>query len=227
MVWRAIHWAAVAILILGIPGADAAQPKRVLLIHSFGPEFAPYNYFSNLFRTDLGQQLQGKVDFYEVSVESARFAETENEGAFVQYVLALFKDRPLDLVVTIGAPAVRFAQRYRRDLFPSTPMLVTAVDQRRLDASTLQANDAIVPVRLDFPLSIENILQVLPDTKHVALVIGDSPLEKYWVNEISRELEPFKNRLEFEWLTALSFEAILRRAARLPPRSTIFFVMSM
>jgi signal transduction histidine kinase len=225
MVWRAFHWAAVAILILGIPSADAAQPKRVLLIHSFGPEFAPYSYFSNLFRTDLGQQLQGKVDFYEVSVESARFAETENEGAFVQYVLALFKDRPLDLVVTIGAPAVRFAQRYRRDLFPSTPMLVTAVDQRRLDASTLQANDAIVPVRLDFPLSIENILQVLPDTKHVALVIGDSPLEKYWVNEISRELEPFKNRLEFEWLTALSFDAILRRAARLPPRSTIFFVM--
>jgi hypothetical protein len=75
-------------------------------------------------------------------------------------------------------------------------MFLTAVDQRRLDASTLQANDAIVPVRLDFPLSIENILQVLPDTKHVALVIGDSPLEKYWVNEISRELEPFKNRLE-------------------------------
>jgi signal transduction histidine kinase len=225
MSWRTVHLVAAAIFMLAVPTAEAAQPKRVLLIHSFGPEFAPYSYFSGAFRTNLGRELHGQLDFYEVSVESARFADNEKEGAFLQYVMALFKNRPLDLVVTIGALAVQFAQRYRQSLFPATPLLVTAVDQRRLIGSTFEPKDAVVAVKLNLPLAIENILQALPDTKRIAVIIGNSPLEKYWANEIRRELEPFKKRVDFEWLDGLSFEAILRRSASLPPHSAIFFVM--
>jgi hypothetical protein len=58
---RSFYLAAVAIFILATSSAEAAQPKRVLLIHSFGPEFAPCNYFSSLFRTPtLGRNCRGK-----------------------------------------------------------------------------------------------------------------------------------------------------------------------
>ena len=41
MILRLVH--ALCLLALRIPGAAAAEPKRILVIHSFARDFAPYN----------------------------------------------------------------------------------------------------------------------------------------------------------------------------------------
>ena len=75
--------------------------------------------------------------------------------------------------------------------------------------------------------AIENILRVLPDTKNVAVVVGNSPIEKYWKEEIGREVKPLANRIAFTWYDDLSFEDILKHAAALPPQSAIFWELMM
>ena len=137
-------------------------------------------------------------------------------------VRCLPSDR-LDLIVSIGAPAAGFVQRHRQQLFATTPMVFTAVDQRRIQYSDLTDNDAVVAVRIDYLAAIENILQVLPDTKHVAVVVGASPVEQFWRKEIAREVKPLEGRVEFTWYNDLSFEDILKQAAALPPHSAIFW----
>jgi hypothetical protein len=72
------------------------------------------------------------------------------------------------LIISPGAPAAGFVQRHREQLFPITPMLYTAVEQRRVRYSSLTENDAVVPLVHDFAAVFENILRVLPDTKTVA-----------------------------------------------------------
>jgi hypothetical protein len=52
--------------------ASAASPKHVLLLHSYGREFTPFNTFSGTFRTALGEQLNGPVEFHDVALESTR-----------------------------------------------------------------------------------------------------------------------------------------------------------
>ena len=64
---------------------------------------------------------------------------------------------------------------------------------------------------------------MLPDTKNVAVVVGNSPIEKYWREEIGREVKPFADRIAFTWYNDLSFEDILKHAAALPPHSAIFW----
>jgi signal transduction histidine kinase len=102
-------------------------------------------------------------------------------------------------------------------------MLLTVVDQRRVQYSVLTANDAVVAVAINYFGAIENILRVLPDTKTVAVVVGNSPIEKYWKEEIGNEVKPFANRLAFIWYNDLSFEDVLKHAAALPPQSAIFW----
>ena len=53
-------------------------------------------------------------------------------------------------------------------------MVFTAVEVRRVQYTALTTNDAVVAVRTDHLPVIQNILHVLPDTKHVAVVIGIS-----------------------------------------------------
>jgi len=77
------------------------------------------------------------VDLYEVSLEMARLPQPTEEAPLVDYIRALFAGRDLDLVVAVGAPAARFFQKHRPQFFPSTPLLITAADQRTFSEGAL------------------------------------------------------------------------------------------
>jgi signal transduction histidine kinase len=221
--WSRQLWLAV-IFLFAVLGPAAAQPKRVLLLHSFGPNFVPWTFFSGQFREEFIRQSPNAIDLYEASLDSARFAQLEEQEPIVDYLQSLFAERKLDLIVTVGAPAARFVQRYRGRFFPSTPIVIGSQEQRVIDKDALTGNDAVVSVTLDFPKWIEHILQVLPKTSHIAWAVGASPLERSWTEEFRRVSLPFANRVTFEWFNDLSFEDMLKRVAALPPNSAIFYV---
>jgi len=213
-----------AILLLAMTGAAFSEPKRVMLLHSFGRDFAPWNEYARTIREELGQQSKEPVDIFEASLATARFAEDE-EGPFVDYLHALFVKRQLDLVIAIGAPAANFLQRQRQKLFPSVPAVYTGLEQRRVPFYALTENDAVVAVSIDLPGAIGSMLRLLPETTNVAVVIGNSPIEKYWLGQMQEAIQPFEGRATFTWFNELSLEEMLQRAATLPPRTAIYFVL--
>ena len=152
--------------------ALAAEHKRVMLLHSFGQDFKPWSEYAKDIRAELKRQSPWPLDIIENSLVTARFSDEDPEAPFVEYLTALFAKRPLDVIVSIGAPAADFVQRHRRRLFPTTPMVLTAVDQRRVQYSNLTANDVAVAVNINYLSAFENILRVLPDTKDVIVVVG-------------------------------------------------------
>ena len=208
---------------LGCSAGIAAESKRVMLLHSFGSDFKPWSEYAKSIRTELKQQSPWPLDITEHSLVTARSPDEDPEAPFVEYLRALFAKRPLDLIVSIGAPAAAFVQRHRQRLFTATPMVFTAVDQRRVQYSSLTANDAVVALRINYLSAFENILQVLPDTKNVIVVVGTSPIEQFWKEAIGKEVEPLANRIKLSWTDELSFEALLKQASALPPHTAIFW----
>ena len=205
--------------------AVAAEHKSVMLLHSFGPYFEPWNEYAQDIRAELGRQSPWPLDIIDNSLVTARFSDENPEAPFVEYLSALFAKHPLDVILSIGAPAAVFVQRHRQRLFPDTPMVIAAVEQRRVQYSSLTANDAVVADRINFLAAIENILQVLPDTKDVMVVVGTSPIEKFWKDAIGKELEPLANRINLSWTDELSFEALLKQTSALPPHTAIFWAI--
>ena len=216
-------WLALTMFLFAAAAPAAAEPKRVLLLHSFGPQFVPWVFFAGQFREDLFKLSPDKIDLYEASLEAARFQEPDEQRPFVDYLTALFGSRKLDLIVTIGAPATVFVQKYRAQVFPSTPLLMGGPEQRTINYAALTRYDAPVAATLDIKKLIENIFKVLPDTTHIAWVVGASPLEKFWVDELRRSSEPFADRVSFESFNELTFEDMLKRISKLPPHSAAFF----
>jgi signal transduction histidine kinase len=223
MGWARNAWMAVTLLVFAAGNVTAAEPKRVLLLHSFGWNFQAEDAFGDYLRTDLAEKSPYPLDRYEVMLEIARFSDREQDEAFVGYLRALFATRPPDLIVTMVSPAARFIQRHRQDLFPSTPVIFAALDARAIADGTLTANDTIVSVSTDQRAYIENILKTLPGTTTVAAVIGDAPIERFWVKELREVIQPYENRINFIFLNELSFGDMLARVAALPPRSAIYY----
>jgi signal transduction histidine kinase len=209
--------------IAAISSADTAETKRVMLLHSFGRDFKPWSDYARSIREELERQSRWPLDITDHSLVTARSSDEDPEPAFVEYLRALLAKRPLDLVVSIGAPATAFVQRHRERLFAATPMVLTAVEQRRIQWSRLTANDAAVPVWINYRAAFENILQVLPATKNIIVVVGTSPIEKFWKDAIGKEAEPLAGRIAFSWTDHLSFGDLLKQAAALPPNTAIFW----
>jgi signal transduction histidine kinase len=208
---------------LACPTALAVEPKQVMLLHSFGRDFKPWSEYARTIRIELNRQSPWPLDITEHSLVTARSPDEDPEVPFVEYLRALSAKRSPDIIVSIGAPAAEFVQRHRRQLFANTPMVFTAVEQRRVQFSSLTENDAVVAVRINYLAAFENILQVLPNTKDVVVVVGASPIERFWKEAIAKDVEPLANRVKLSWTDDLSFEALLKHASALPPQSAIFW----
>ncbi|MBR0960060.1 sensor histidine kinase [Bradyrhizobium japonicum] len=210
------------VLLLTMANEAMSEPRRVLFLHSYGRELGPWNDVARSVHDELIRQYPGPIDFFESSLATARDPDSDSVP-FVEYLSTLFTNRKLDLVITNGAPAADFIRKYRQQLFPEIPALFTGLQHRRAPPDRPSASYAVVAFNNDFPLILEQMLRVLPETDRVVFILGSSPLERYWVDQLRTELKPFQERVTFEWLNDLSFEEMLKRCSALPARSAILF----
>jgi PAS domain S-box-containing protein len=212
------------ILTAAIHAAEDGAAKRVLMVHSFGSTAPPFTTHSTAFETTLTQEMGKRVDLDEVSLDMARYAQPDMEEPFVEFLLKRLAKWQPDLVVPVGSPAGRFVAKYRGRLFPQTPVIYTGMDQRTLPPGAFQ-NATFVGE--DFKLAglVEDILQLAPDTTNIVVLLGASPLERYWTAEFRRAFAPFTNRVSFTWVNDLTFDQMLEQVAKLPPRTFILLAL--
>ena len=215
----------VGLLLFATAQVSADEPRRVLLLHAFEHAYSPWSEIAASFRADLVKKSPQPIDLYEVSLDTARVKDPKDEGPFIEYVHALLAGRKLDLIVPVGAPAAFFMQRHRAALFPTTPMLIIGADRSRIDRDNLTENDTAALLDLDLSAWIKNILRLRPETTDVAVVVGNSSIERYWASELRRVFQPFADRLHVTWLNNLEFGEMLTHAANMRPQSAIFWLL--
>ena len=146
------------------------------MLQSFDRGNLVLDHFTGNFRVDLDQRAGTPVNVVQVVVGPTGFVGAP-EQAVVDFIRSTFADRPKpDLIVTVAGPAAVFARKYRQQLFPDTPLLFAAVDQRYLRDAPLGENETAVAVVNDFPRLIDDILQLLPQTRQVFMVMGSGQI---------------------------------------------------
>jgi signal transduction histidine kinase len=214
----------VLVLLAAVSSEAAPAVRQVLVLQSFDRGVLALDQFTANFRVDLDQRIGEPVNFVQFVVAPAGFI-TPPEEPVVDFLRSAFADRPApDLIVTVGGPAAALARKHPRTLFPGTPRLFAAVDQRFLQGAPLAGNETAAAVMNDIPRLVDDILHLFPRTTQVFVVTGTGPVGRFWSRELEREFQRFHGRLTFVWSDELSFMEILRRVATLPPGSAILYV---
>ncbi len=213
-------------MLLGVAASADAQTaqKQILMLQSVDRGNMVVDTFTTNFHVELDHRAEQPVNFVQVVVGPIGPVGAP-ERAIVDYILSTFASGPKpDLIVTVSGPAAAFARKYRQQLFPDTPLLFAAVDERYLRGAPLGTNETAVAVANDFPRLIDDILQVLPQTRQIFVVAGTGQISQFWRRELEEPFARFRGRVTFEWLDGLSLSEILRRAASLPGNSAIFYL---
>lgn len=210
----------------------AAPPKRVLILYSFDNEEGIYTGFDHVFRSQLRMRSRGRVEFYTEYLDLVRFPAAAHVKNMVKLLGLKYSEQKPDLIVPVSYSAIQFLVDAGKDLFPGTP-IVALFNVRRLD--DLKARIASAPrlkitgvTSTDEPArTLDLALRLQPDTQHLAVVVGSSSLEKYWLDQLKQDFSPYARKIEITYLAGLSMEEMLKRIAALPPHtiilSTFFF----
>src|SRR3954471_12023354 len=201
--------------------ADPPRPPRVLVVNSFGSRAPPFTTHSTSFETTLIREMGTQVDLDEVSLDMARFDQPDMENAFADLLLKRLSKWQPNLVVSFGSPAGRFVAKYRDRLFPTTPVVYDGMDKSRLPEGALNNNAAFVGSDFNLKGLVEDILQLKPDTNHIVVILGATPLERYWATAFEEAFKPHSARVRFTYANDLSFDQMLDLVSKLPPRSFV------
>ena len=135
-----------AMAFLGLENAAADEPKRVLLVHSFGSAAPPFTVESAAFETELVGKMGGRVDLDEVSLDMARYPDRDMQEAIVDYLQKRQAKWQPDLVVPIGVTRIDLRGNLSRPSFSgnSHPLRlsrssVTAAGRNREERSLRRA----------------------------------------------------------------------------------------
>jgi signal transduction histidine kinase len=223
MTMRGVALAAL-LMIAPMSGKAQAPVRQILLLQSFDRGNLILDHFTGNLRVDLDRSALSPVNVVQIVVGPTGFVGA-SEQAIVDFIDSAYANRPKpDLIVSVAGPAALFAHKYRRSLFPDVPLLFAAVDQRYLRAVPIGENETAVAAVNDFPGFVDDILQLLPQTKHVFMVMGSGQIGRFWHQELNEQFTRFGDRLTFDWSDEMSLPQILVRCASLPAHSAIFYI---
>jgi signal transduction histidine kinase len=218
--------AVLLVLLMFSAASSEAQPavRQVLVLQSFERGIQVLDYLTGNLRVDLDERIGSPVHVVQVVV-SPSGAVGAPEQTVVDFLRATYAARRgPDLIVTFAGPATVFARKHRAELFPDAPLLIASVDQRYLRDAPPGENETVVAVDNDIPRLVDEILQLLPATRQVFMVVGGGQIGAFWQRELERDFRRFDDRLTFVWSGGLSLAEIVRRCATLPSHSAILYI---
>lgn len=226
---RLIHVLAEALLAVIVPllactSASAQTPavRTVVTIHWGAEGFPGTAVLDASIRSVLLSDAGTPVNYYAEYLESEDFPPDRASEALRDYIRRKFQDRRIDLVIPVSTPALRFALRYRADLFPDAPIVFVTgskadfVDQRATPAVTGVVSDGT------FAETMELALHLHPSVRRV-FVVAKAPTAERYEERLHAALDRFSSRVTLTYVNAPTVASLLDAVRAIPPGGLIFY----
>jgi hypothetical protein len=207
-------------VLTGFPAAAKTNAKTILVLYSSGDR-GVYNGVREL-KSELKAVIPWPLDFYVEYLEGMRFGDKTYQTNLLEYLRKTYRGVKLDLVLTERDPALQFALSHRDKLFSGVPVVFFDVDTS-MGWQPLGAGVTGVTAPVDVRSTIDLALHLHPNTNTVAVIIGDSPYERYWLAQMHSELLRHQDKVKEVDLVGLTAGQLFERSAAFPSQTVVLF----
>ena len=213
-------------VIFGHCGSSLAQSdftsKKILILHSFGYAQPAYKIIDASLQ---GAFIASGLDFnnlYFEFMDLARNPGLDYRKDLIDVYRQKFKERKIDLIVTLHTEALQFLLDDAGDVFPGVPV-ISVLGPSRFEHSDPKRPVIILPFSLDIVTTANAIMALKPDTRKLILIAGSSPLDRRFEDRVKTELQAWTAKPEVESISDLPLHEILSRVANLPPGTAVLY----
>ncbi len=170
----------------------------------------------------VSKEARSHTTLYAENLDLSRFSGAAYEQSLQRYLKEKYQDRPIGVVVTVGAATLELVLRWREELWPETPIVFALVDE--MDFARLKSPPDVTGtiVKLGLADSITVARAVVPELKTIALV-GDQWDRQVIFRNWKDELPTAAGGLNVVEIVGQTMREIRRRVAELPEDSVILY----
>ena len=217
---RIARWSLVFLLLFAVE-SNAAEPKRVLMLHAFNYTFPATGAIAEAVRNQ--QSVEIDAEFLDV----ARIFDEARELRTATFIRDKYEQRPPDLVMTVGSAALPFIVKHRDILFPKVPIVFASISPRGYAAA--RPPSGVTGIITEFDLAKTRFLaeQLQPEARHLVVIAGSGEADRRW-QRIARELlENHERRFETtRYLFELPYAKLVAKFSKVPT-DTIVILLTM
>jgi signal transduction histidine kinase len=198
------------------------RPRSILVLdqsETRGPFY--YQLFSGL-REVVTRDARPNTTLYAENLDLSRFKGAAYEQSLQRYLSEKYQDRPIGVVVAVGAAALELVLRWRAELWPETPVVFALVDEMDFARLKPQPDVTGTIVKLGLADSIAAARAVVPKLKTIALV-GDQWDQQVVFRNWKDELPTAAAGLNVVEIVGQTMREIRSRVAELPEDSVILY----
>jgi signal transduction histidine kinase len=201
----------------GTVGSSAKPAKRVLILYTHR-QMSPVNAqwhtgIIEAIRKDYPGPLDVDLEYMDVVLQEDR--EYFNE--WVSLLRRKYRKYPPDVVIPVFIPAVTFLLPNKEDLFPGCPVVFCAVPASFGKSQAERPDVTGVGFRLEFEASVGVIRKLLPQTKKLAVLSGNSKFDEFLRRSSIRRIRDNFPELEIVDLSGLSPSEVAVAMSNLGP----------
>ncbi|SOE86909.1 Histidine kinase-, DNA gyrase B-, and HSP90-like ATPase [Burkholderia sp. YR290] len=191
-----------------LPGADPTQPAALDQIRAM--------------RSELIAAAPDGVEFYTDSLDGLRFDTAAVMPDFLNLMKKKYQHRHVDIVIGIADFALEFTARYHQDIWPGAPVVITSVQEERLNG--MPADFARVPMRIDVAGTLTLAETLQPQARRLVVVAGTTPFDRFWGQQAA---DAARRRATRNWTVevwnGLAMPELRRRLAALDLNTAVLY----
>ncbi len=211
-------------LALSQPQVDLTG-KNVLVLHSHEANALIFLQTDRGLSTTLQSGGISSLNQFFVSLDLRRNPDPKYRKLLVEEMRIRYGHRKVDVIITMFPEALGFVLRDCRDLFPGVPVVALYLQQSLESPKTDRHIIIGHSATLDILGTFEIALKLVPGAKRVYVVSGSHEVDRRIEDQAHRDLKKWETRLEFHYLSHMSFQDILATLSNAPPDSVVFLLI--
>jgi PAS domain S-box-containing protein len=154
-------------------------------------------------------------------MDTSLFPDPAVQQEFRDFYLRKYRNRKLDLIITVGPSALKFMQEVHKKAFPGVPIVfclptLSATGPPTLDSDFTGVEDNTAPRE-----TVGIALRLVPGTRNIVVVGGVAPIDREVLANVKKDLMSYEGSVEISYLTDLAMPDLLHRLRRLPSKTII------
>jgi PAS domain S-box-containing protein len=212
------------LLFLFVVESNAAEPKRVLMLHAFNYTFPATSVIAEAVRKRLQERTGQSVEIDAEFLDLARTTDEARELRMATFIREKYERRPPDLVMTLGSAAFPFIVKHRDILFPGVPIVFTSVSSRYYAANRPPPGVTGITSEFDLAKTLFLAEQLQPEARRLVVIAGSGEADRRWQRVARELLENHAREFETTYLFELPYSGLVAELSKVPADAIVILL---
>jgi len=210
-----------AVLLIPVESAEV-RPRSILVLDQSDLRGAFYHEIFAAFLAEVSANPRLHTTVYAEDLDLGRFSGADYEEKLREYLGTKYRDKPVGVIVAVGAATLELVLRWRAEMWPDAPVVFAVVDEqdlRRLDPPPDVTGNVFA---LRFSDCVKVAQAVVPNLKSI-FIVGDSWDRQMVFRAWKAEVATAAGDLDVKEIVGLTMDETRQRVSQLPAGSAILY----